>query len=306
MIRVVTNCFQLAPIVYLLKHGVKTAFLLSLSGICSTSPPLCTDCSHSMELIKISDKTDDGFRFQCPAHKDITTSIRINSILYEKEVPLSSFILITYFWAMQIPISLVTTMADVSEEIAVSWYRFFRNICTKWIEENPIRIGGINQIVQIDETAIARKSRDGGLVPTKWLFGGVDVETKKCFLIRISDRSRKKLMNLIETFVEAGSRIRSFEDTDYSDVASLSVKPAYTYETMSHRANFVDPTHGVRPRNIENLWTRLKIKFVKMGGDISDSIDSYLDEYMWRQVKGKIPLDAYNGILADIAHFYPL
>lgn len=259
-----------------------------------------------MELIKISDKTDDGFRFQCPAHKDITTSIRINSILYEKEVPLSSFILITYFWAMQIPISLVTTMADVSEEIAVSWYRFFRSICSKWIEENPIRIGGINEIVQIDETDIARKSRDGGLVPTKWLFGGVDVETKKCFLIRISDRSRKKLMNLIETFVEAGSRIRSFEDTDYSDVASLSVKPAYTYETMSHRANFVDPTHGVRPRNIENLWTRLKIKFVKMGGDISDSIDSYLDEYMWRQMKGKIPLDAYNGILADIAHFYPL
>lgn len=196
-------------------------------------------------------------------------------------------------------------MTDLSEDDACFWYRTFRDTCSKWIKVNPVRIGGLNQVVHLDEAPIARKSRDGRMIPTQWIFGGVDDQTKKCFLVRMLDHSRANFMKVIQTFVEPGSKIHSFEGLNFSDVTSLSVKPAYTHEVVAHRANFVDPSAEVQtPRNIESLWLRLKRKYPKVGGDESESIDNYIDEYMWRLINGQESVDAFNNLYRDMAFFY--
>lgn len=271
--------------------------------------PLCRVCGRPMTLIKNKMRIHDGYCFRCPRHKHVRMSIRVNSILYEKHIALSTFILMSYFWSLQIPVTYASKIAEVSLRTVISWYQTFRCICSKWIAENPIRIGGLNRSVQVDKTVIARKRINGELVPTQWIFGGIDTETKSCFLVRIRSCSTKKLMNLIETYIDPGSKILSFEVIDFSEVVSLPVKPGFTHENMSSRASFsVNPGTAGKDhlQNIEGLWVQLKGKFTKMGGVHSDSIESYLEEYMWRQMRGRTPTDAYNSIFEDIAHFFPL
>lgn len=270
-----------------------------------STAPLCRMCGSPMSCIKR--KISDGCIFRCSRHKNVVMSIRVNSILYEKHIGLSTFVLMVYFWALQIPVIQAALMADITQNTVVTWFQIFRCICSKWIQDNPIRIGGINQVIQVDEMSFANKRVNGKTVSTQWIFGGVDSVSKNCFLVHVRERSKEKLLKCIETYVEPGSKILSADGLDFSDVDSLPVKPGYAHETLSSSSkDFIDPVSGERLWNFNDLCLLLKEKFHKMGGVRLDALDSYLDEYMWRQKRGRNPVDAYNSIFEDIKLFFPM
>jgi hypothetical protein len=56
-------------------------------------------------------------------------------------------------------------------------------VCSHYLEVHPIIIGGVNCIIEIDESVVSkRKYHVGRHVPERWVFGGVDPSTGKGFL----------------------------------------------------------------------------------------------------------------------------
>ena len=62
-----------------------------------------------------------------------------------------------------------------------------------------------------------------------WVFGGIEQESKKCFLKIVEDRSAATLIPIIKRYVKPGSVILSDCWKAYS-----SLKEGYTHLTVNH------------------------------------------------------------------------
>ena len=60
--------------------------------------------------------------------------------------------------------------------------------------------------MEIDESAFGkRKYNRGRLVKTQWVFGGIDIQTKKCFLVEVQNRNTDTLIPIIEQYILPGN-----------------------------------------------------------------------------------------------------
>jgi len=57
----------------------------------------------------------------------------------------------------------------------------------------------------------------------------------------------------------------------------------YSHRWVNHRRNFIDPETGANTQRVEGAWeVRIKQYLKRMRGIQKESIDSYLDEFLWR------------------------
>ena len=74
------------------------------------------------------------------------------------------------------------------------------------------------------------------------------------------------------------------------------LQPVSSHQTVNHSVNFVDPATGVHTKNIESYWNRVKRKFKHMKGVHESMVNSYLDEFMWRERHGRSALTALASL----------
>ena len=70
----------------------------------------------------------------------------------------------------------------------------------------------------------------------------------------------------------------------------------YQRLTVNHTYNFVDPITHAHTNNVENFWMRSKVRNKKEQRTKNDLLDSYMIEFMWRQVID----DPFEGIISEI------
>ena len=58
----------------------------------------------------------------------------------------------------------------------------------------------------------------------------------------------------------------------------------YDHHVVNHSQNFVDPITGTCTNAVEAYWSRLKAWMRRHGIQHSQLIESYLDEFMWRDI----------------------
>ena len=110
-------------------------------------------------------------------------------------------------------------MIRLNKQTLIDWSQFFRDICSRWLLDHPIRykmfekrksksnfrLGGVGHTVQIDECLIAkRKHHRGRLVPERWIFGMYDVHAGVGVIRYVLNRSRATILPIIEEFVLPG------------------------------------------------------------------------------------------------------
>ena len=115
-------------------------------------------------------------------------------------------------------------MIRLAEHTLIDWSQYFRDICSRWLLDHPIRyldrfvnmycfgiyiydfrLGGVGHTVQIDERLIARRKYNRGrLIPDQWIFGMYDVNAGVGVVRYVLNRSRATILPIIEEFILPG------------------------------------------------------------------------------------------------------
>ena len=120
----------------------------------------------------------------------------------------------------------------------------------------------------------------------------------------VPDHTAATLLPIIQAHSAPGTIIHSDEWASYNRVASLS--NVASHSVVNHSVTFVDPATGTHTQNVESYWNRVKHKFKKMKGCHAHQLPSYLDEFMWRERKGRTRDDAFDNFIQAIAAQYPV
>ena len=186
---------------------------------------------------------------------------------------------------------------DKASSVLFFQQRDLREVCAADLLANPIRIGGPNMTVEVDESVFTRrKNHQGRLLPKQWVLGGWCRETKKCFMYAVSDRSAATLLPIIQTFIRPGSTVMSDLWRAYGGMGFQRL-------TINHTLHFVDPRSGAHTQSVERSWKSAKERNKQHKGTRRQMLDSYSCEWMWRQRHRNLNL--FDHILVNIAAYWP-
>ena len=184
-----------------------------------------------------------------------TESIRKNSIFAGSKLPIVKILLIIYFWVDNLENQKISKYLSVSENTVGRWSLAFREIVFDYFLSNPEPIGGVGSIVEIDESKIGRrKYHRGHHVEGQWVFGGIDRQTGKVFLVPVEKRDQETLIPLIKSWILPHSTIIS----DCWKAYNVLNQEGYEHLTVNHSLHFKDPASGAHTNTIESSWRHLK------------------------------------------------
>ncbi|GFN83683.1 hypothetical protein PoB_001018900 [Plakobranchus ocellatus] len=244
-------------------------------------------CNQPASL-NVYSQGSDSSRWRCNAH-NFAPSVRNDSFFSNSKLPMRKFLRFMYMWCFDLPQTYIMyelEMGEDSRKTTVDWSNFMRDVCIDFPERNPQEIGGFNDdgeqiTVEIDESLFFhRKYHRGAHLGGHWVFGGVERDTGKCFMVMVPNRTRATLEPVIEQFILPGSHIVPDGWAAYENLEALR-GGVYTHAVVIHQRYFVDRDDpDVHTQNIENTWMRAKQKIKRQFGTSRDLFPTYKYEFM--------------------------
>ena len=115
-----------------------------------------------------------------------------------------------FSWSFKTPVNNTSILTGLYKRTVVQWFFFFRYVCLWWLVNNNYQIGGPGEVVEIDESLVAkRKNNVGRLLEKRWVFGGVERRKNKGFLQLVQDRTAGTLLGIKQNRIVPGSIIHS-------------------------------------------------------------------------------------------------
>ncbi|XP_050501146.1 uncharacterized protein LOC126881127 [Diabrotica virgifera virgifera] len=218
---------------------------------------LCNICNISKNLIK-RNSFSDGYIWKCHGCGQRTSVIRDGSFS-KSLLPLKKMIIIIYGFANDFPQTQIKIESGVGSPTIVDWCNFCREVCTRYLQEHPVEIGGFDEngepiTVEIDESYFSpRKYNRGAYRPGRWIFGAVERNSGKLFVITVAAKSEEILLPIISRMILPGSIIVSDGWRAYANIGRLE-GGVYEHRVVIHQQNFVDPDDAsVHTQTIESV-----------------------------------------------------
>lgn len=267
--------------------------------------PQCQQCGHLMTY----DHTNQ--RFRC-CRKDCIRPpfqyLRKGTFFEGSHLSIAQILQFVYHWSMDRfhQTDYMHQLEIGSEHTVVDWRNFCRDVCGQYLIDNPMRIGGPDKVVEIDECMLVRRKYNRGrVVKEQWVFGGVEVGSNKCFLVKVAQRNTATLLPLIHKYILPGSTIISDEWAAYNAITRMPPNCPQIYAqhlTVTHAYNFVDPITGACTNHVETMWQKAKQKHKARYGTHRALLDTYLAEFMWRKLFRQ---DTFHHFLSQVRMMYP-
>jgi transposase-like protein len=229
-------------------------------GIIDQNSPQC-ECGRVMNLNK-STSNKDGAAWKCPSstcRKSI--SVRHQTVFMNSKYSLKQCFMIYSAWAADYKLSDIAQLIGVVDTDAIGRLcHKFREIAVQQyeddIQEHPL--GGINQIVQVDEGAFGRAKYNKGRALKRhcnWVVGAVDASTRRVAVSTVEKRDSVTLNSFIEGHISSGSIIHTDKWRGYNRIGDQ-----YTHQTVNHSKRFVEFVDGeaVHTQRAEGNWTSAK------------------------------------------------
>ena len=154
---------------------------------------------------------------------------------------------------------------EIDRKRVTKYNKLFRTyVENKQLYKPSEKIGGRNEIVEIDESKIAkRKYNKGHKVEGAWVIGGIQKsrlknkiknENKKLFLLPVEERNIENINEIIKKYVKKGTTIYADCWKGYNDLKNIG----YKHKTVNHKKHFKDPETNVHTNTIEGTWNGLK------------------------------------------------
>lgn len=262
---------------------------------------LCDKCAGNM---KLNIRATGIVHFRCGKNTcRASVTIRNNTVLSLVRIRPEIFLCVLLGWILKYPLSVIVKEVCVSRNTVTKLINIFRDVLTYWLLETSEKIGGVGEIVEIDESAFGkRKYNVGRITKVRWVVGGIDRRSKKCFLKVVDKRDANTLVNIINENVVSGSTIITDMWRGYR---TLQVS-GFQHFTVNHSTNFVSPNNkDIHTQTIESQWSKIKRDMRRRIGRMSvSSFESYLVEYVWRSLHDSEETLFYNFIQA-VNYFYP-
>ncbi len=264
----------------------------------------CELCNMAMKWTKHSASIDKYCwkcqTKECPKYQS-RKSVRTGSFFSKSNLKLQTWLHAMYLWCERTSVTHAYRQLNISEKTVIDIYSFFREICSNHFVRNPVKLGGNGVIVQIDESCFSHKPKHHrGRPPTTplWIFGIVDTSTSPGvgYMEIVERRNEDILLPIIEKIIRRGSIIYSDQWKAYQNITN---KLGYTHETVNHSLHFVDKTTGIHTQAIESYWNKHKSHIKAMHGCKRESLNSYLQEFMWHERNITNKLDAFYQTMAS-------
>ena len=245
----------------------------------------------------------DSYVWRCTSCQK-KVMIREGSFWEGQKLSLSVYVQILFLFAHNVSSGQAIKMlaGEAGANSIYTWFNFYRDIMSRTLLEAPIRLGGPDTIVEIDESIWGnkRKYNRGRISKTNdWIFGLIQRDTGKVALFIVNNRSAAELIPHIQNIVLPGTTIISDQWAAYNSLNTLG----YVHLTVNHSENFVDPATGAHTQTIESFWSHSKAIFKNMRGSKRNQLPAHLDEVMFRWNNKGTPL--FPLLLHKIAQFYP-
>ncbi|GFW49782.1 mitotic-spindle organizing protein 2A [Trichonephila clavipes] len=150
----------------------------------------CPRCKKEMSFQERKG-TVDGYEWRCRSQSkdnphDVVRSVRKGIWFSESKLGITIILRLTRYWFGKSMNAFVVNDLKVNKNTVLNWYMFCREVCMLACVKESAKLGGVGEIVEIDESLFGkRKYGKGRRVNGKWVFGGVQRESKK--LLRVTE-----------------------------------------------------------------------------------------------------------------------
>ena len=292
-------------LVFLRKHGV-----LPNTVTCPTCDKPCVlrkdrptwQCNSKVSVPKTRKRKNCGFA--TPDYK--------GTFVEQCHFPVWKLVLFVNSWLRKrFTHEHVAQNLNLSTQTTVNWRSYCSEVTEHFLENQP-PIGGPEVIVEIDESKFGKtKYGRGRAVKGIWVFGGIERESKKSFLVPLLEDSRRNadtLIPLIQQYILPGSVIISDEWAAYRNLKEYG----YKHLAVNHSKNFVKPKDPegdtqqieVHTQNIERLWEDVK-SWVLKAGIRKEYYRQYFGRYLFLRKSGTNHQELLHSFFLAAAELYP-
>lgn len=263
---------------------------------------LCTFCNSSMVIKKTKD-CKIGLVWRCLNYsctKYLTSaSIYKRSFFSYSRVDPRTILTIIFYLSENELISKIESYTSINKKSIIKIKKkIFKYINRYWIE-NPIKLGGLDTIVQIDETKLnfnIKSHRGRSPRDAVWAITMVDTSTQpsKGYIEIVPNRTRNTLCPIIERVIRTGSIIYTDEWSSYSQ---LSRDNNYEHYTVCHKYNFVNPKNNVHIQNVESFNNKIKYEIKKRKGIRNEEKTDFLNYFLFLDHFRKKPFYLFLALI---------
>ena len=156
----------------------------------------------------------------------------------------------TYWWSQNLKQSQIRTQLGLSPNSGVDWDMFCQEVCEIVVNDDSMQIGGPGKTVQIDKSKIGKRKYHGGhRVEGQWVFGGIEEDSRNCFIFAVEDRTEDTLISIIDKWIAKETLIVSDCWKSYSKLSRIG----YSDETVNHSKEFKN-SNGYHTNKIQGHW----------------------------------------------------
>ncbi|CAL4134733.1 unnamed protein product, partial [Meganyctiphanes norvegica] len=253
----------------------------------------CDHCEHDMswKTDMIMKKYKEGFYWKC-VNKSCPKfycrkNIKAETVFERSKICLKKWLHIIYKWSKNVGVTSASDQINIDHKTLGQCYSFFREICEAYFKANPIKLGGPGITIEIDVSFITkwshRSKSNRGPEPKDPILalGIVDTTCTPAigYMEIVETNDVATLFPMILKVVQPGSIIRSKDWRAYRTIQGISC----TDETVNHSVNFVDVDTSVHKQAIESYWEKHKSYIAAMRSCTKNAVNSYLQEFMWRE-----------------------
>lgn len=272
--------------------------------------------------------SNQGTRFREEQEDGTFVTGAEGSMTFGAKIPANQLFQVMWGMCVNLNWSHLKDITDLSGEVLTNYTTLIKEVMMRTVyrayDLPDGKIGGPGEIVEIDETKIAkRKSNTGQILANEleWVFGGIGRYSKQAFKVRVTGRSIRDLIPLMKRFINPGSIIVSDGWSAYT--LGLPAQNQWSHFWVNHSTHFVAPNqviHGanhapnqqelVHTQVIERHWGDLKA-CVKVYSNKNGAIDrelaahTYMCNYFGRGVDKILPRERLVKLTKDCGIIYP-
>jgi hypothetical protein len=182
----------------------------------------------------------------------------------------------------------IVEISEVCENKIIKIKKIILRACKIDMMRTQRKLGGLNRVVQVDETAVCRgrlitnpSTLIDEITGTTWMIGIIEESPlNRDFLIQIVPNRRiSTISNFFNDNINHGTIIKSNE---YPSYPSACQENNLDHVIVNHNEGFINE-FGDHTNIIENLWSHFKTEMRTRHGIMRNHMEDFVLEFSWKR-----------------------